>query len=319
MDSLRPGTPTALASVVSPTREGLRSAPLVGRSERVSLAGLLRRIGLALGLAVAVGCTTPGVTPPQAGKAGGPAPRSAKARQSAERLPFAYEPLGVKNSCFVESVHFYDEYRRRQKSPGDAWARVLQWGNTEGDFKMGQGHAVTVFTHKDRLWFYDINYGVQPIDVAVERRGDIHDVSPKVFHHYPQYKPVFARYREDYHQENTAEKVKHLFYHKNPDVRDVTRVASELGKWRPIGVFEFDLKEGRKTVPAAGVAFVFGARVCVYFPRGGTHVSPPFAGSLDDLRYIGRVVKRLYPGSDNVRWQSGGYLLFPPREKKPGV
>ena len=235
------------------------------------------------------------------------------ARPKSAKLPFPYEPLRVRNSCFVESVHFYDEYLRRGGANEAKWARVLQWGNTEGDLKMAQGHAVTLFTNKERLWFYDVNYGIQPVDVDVDRRGDLHGVTPKVFQHYPQFRPVFARYREDYQQQRPERKVEHLFYHKNADVRDATRVASQLGRFRPVGVFEFDLKEGNKHVPSAAVSFLFGQRVCIYFPRGGTHVSPPFAGDVDDLRYLQFVVQRLYPGAKNVRWQPGGFLLFPPK------
>lgn len=289
---------------------------VLGAHRRVGQQRLTLQVVVACSLVFLAGCSTAPVPQDGDARAHRAVAKPPGARKPAERPPFAYEPLSVRNSCFVESVHFYDEYQRRQRPGGEGWARVLQWGNTEGDFKMGQGHAVTVYAHAGRLWFYDVNFGVQRVDVGIERRGDIHDVSPEVFRHYPQYQPVLARYREDYQQQPAPRKVEHLFYHKNADVRDVTRVASQLGKWRPVAVFEFDLKQGGKKVPTAGVAFVFGARVCIYFPRGGTHVSPPFAGSMDDLRYIRAVVKRLYPGSDNIRWQPGGYLLFPPKEKR---
>ncbi len=261
------------------------------------------------------------VTPPKAAavktakarEAHRPAPKAGKRPPRGEKPPFRYESLNVRNSCFVESVNFYDAYLRHYDGEVP-WAQVLQWGNAEGDIKIGQGHAVTVYAAKGKLWFYDINFGVVPIDVPVERRGDLTDVGPRIFASYPQFRPVLARYREDYRQTPPEKRPEHLFYHKNADVRDATRVARELGRSRPTAVVEFDMKEKGKLTPSAAAVFVFGRRVCVYFPRGGTHVSPAFRGSGDDLRYIEYVVKRLHPGSRNVRWQPGGYLVFPPAQ-----
>jgi hypothetical protein len=233
-----------------------------------------------------------------------------------EKPPFKYESLQVRNSCFVESVHFYDEYLARDRGGEQSWARVLQWGNQEGDFKLSSGHAVTVFVAKNRLWAYDINFGVRPVDLPIDRRADITDVAPKIFERYPQFKPTFARYRDDYPQKAPDKRSEFLFYHANPDVRDATRVAHELGRYRPVSVFEFDLKKDGAAEAACGVAFLFGRRVCLYFPRTGTHVSPPFRGGADDMRYVTHVTKRLFPGAENVRWQPGGYLFFPPAAKK---
>ena len=252
---------------------------------------------LVLALAFA-GCFTPPPPP------GGYPPK-------ADLPPFAYEPLNVRNSCFVESVHFYDEYEGKHRGGNESWSRVLEWGNKEGDLKVETGHAVTLFVAKDRLWYYDINFGVLPIDVPLDKRTYVTYVSPKIFAHYPKYRPILARYRDDTPQAPTKEKVKFLFYHANPDVRDATRVASELGRVRPVSVFEFDLKNGDKKEISAAAAFMFGSRVCLYFPRRGTYEALPFAGAVDDLKFINRIVTHLFPGSENVRWQPGGYLLFP--------
>lgn len=250
------------------------------------------------GAVILAGCFTPPPPP------GGLPPK-------ADRPPFSYEPLNVRNSCFVESVHFYDEYTAKHRGGNDTWARVLEWGNQEGDLKVESGHAVTLFVAKERLWYYDINFGVLPIDVPLENRSYITYVSPKIFAHYPKFRPILARYREDDPQTPTKEQVKFLFYHANPDVRDATRVASELGRFRPTSVFEFDLKNGDKKEISAAAAFLFGSRVCLYFPRRGTYEALPFAGAVDDLKFIQRVVQHLFPGSDNVHWQPGGYLIFP--------
>jgi hypothetical protein len=229
--------------------------------------------------------------------------------------PFAYEALGVRNSCFVESVNFYDEYLHGGRGGATPWARVLQWGNREGEFDIGTGHAVTVFVVQDKLWYYDINFGVAPLGVGVDRRADITDVAPKVFERYPQFRPILARYRDDFPQRAPAKPVEFLFYHANADIREATRVANKLGRYRPVSVLEFDLVENGQVQRSAGAAFVFGARLCLYLPRRGTHVSAALRGTLDDLRYLGASIKRVYPNATNIHWQPGGYLLFPPKEK----
>lgn len=234
----------------------------------------------------------------------------------AEKLPFSYEPLGVHSSCFVESVHFYDRYFQKIEANEARWAQILEWGNREGDFEIHTGHAVTIFALNHQLWSYDVNFGVQPIDVPIERRGDLSDISPKIFAKYPQFRPILARYRYDFPQEAPKKLVDFLFYHANPDVRDVTRVANELGRVRPVRVAEFDLKGARKNQGSAAAVFTFGRRVCLYFPRQGTFESPRYVGAVDDLKYITRVVRQLYPTAENIRWQPGGYILFPPSEKK---
>lgn len=234
----------------------------------------------------------------------------------AEKLPFSYEPLGVHNSCFVESVHFYDRYFQKLGASEEKWAQILEWGNREGDFEIHTGHAVTIFAINHQLWSYDVNFGVQPVDVPLDRRGDLSDISPKIFAKYPQFRPILARYRYDFPQEPLRKPVDFLFYHANPDVRDATRVASELGGARPVRVVEFDLKGARKNQGSAAVVFIFGRRVCLYFPRHGTFESPRYVGAVDDLKYITRVVLRVYPAAENIRWQPGGYFLFPPSEKK---
>ncbi len=250
---------------------------------------------LSLGLALG-GCAT--------------GPAGSKTSAKAESLPFPYEPLNVRNSCFVESVHFYDEYLKKHRGE-PTWARVLRWGNREGDFQIAYGHAVTVFAAKDRLWFYDVNFGLVPVELPLDRRADITDVSPKVFARYPQFKPTLARYRDDFLQQPAKDRIDFLFYHKNPDVRDATRVANRLGRIRPVRVLEFDFLEGNQKQSSAATAFLFGRQVCLYFPRRGTYESRRYLGAVDDLKFINEVVRRLFPTAENVRWQSGGYLLLP--------
>src|SRR3954463_2595780 len=104
----------------------------------------------------------------------------------APKPPFAYEPLNVHNSCFVESVNFYDHYYAQKRENTLPWARILEWGIQEGSFGIAAGHAVTVFVLNDQVWAYDVNFGFEPLGLAVARRGDITDVSPPIFSKYPK-------------------------------------------------------------------------------------------------------------------------------------
>ena len=227
--------------------------------------------------------------------------------------PFPYEALGVRNSCFVESVHFSDVYTAWNTAGDVSWVRVLQWGNQEGDYRISTGHAVAIYVDRGRVCGYDINFGFWPIDVPLEKHADLTEVGPKVFAHYPKFRPVFARYREDFSQSPHLSPPEFLFYHKNPDVRDATRVASELGRYRPVSVVEFSfLDRGVRQTSAASI-FVYGGRMCIYFPRLGTHISKSLIRILPDLKPARSVIERVYPGVTDVKIQPGGYLLFPPK------
>lgn len=227
--------------------------------------------------------------------------------------PFEYEPLRVRNACFVESVHLYDIYLAKHQGRADSWVRILEWGNQEGDFKISSGHAVALFQANRQMWIFDINFGFLPLKVPVERRADITDVTPEIFARYPQHKPVMARYRDDYPQPPAAKRPDFLFYHANPDVRDATHVANELGRFRPVNVIEFKYPENGQMQTSAAAVFIFGARVCIYFPRGGTHISNPPLRSVEDLNWVKYVLGRIYPGAQDVHVHLGGYLLFPPK------
>ena len=238
-----------------------------------------------------------------------------------ENLPLKYEALRVPNSCMVDAIHFYDLYRRKFPVEKGGWARVLRWGNEDGDIKISTGHAVTIFTANGKVWSYDINFGIQPLALPVERHGDITDVSPLVFVHYPQFRPIFARYVDDFPQTPPKKRPEFIFYHAVPDVRAATKVAHELASDRPVRIVEFSFKSGGKVYTSAAAAFFFSGRLCLYFPRHGTYMAPHLPrdiapDDLDDLHYITAVIHRLYPEVGDVHWQAGGYWLFPPKEKK---
>jgi len=71
-------------------------------------------------------------------------------------------------------------------------------------------------------------------------------------------------------------------------------------------------EKGVKQESAAAI-FVFGGRLCVYLPRGGTHLSNTLVYVVHDLELASYVIRRFYPNATDIRPQPGGYLLFPPK------
>jgi hypothetical protein len=229
------------------------------------------------------------------------------------RAPFYYEPLNVRNACFVESVHIYDLYLSRRIGGENGWVKVLQWGHQVSDTQVGLGHAVAVFTRGGKLWTYDINRGFTQLAVPVERRADLTDVTPEIFAHYPQQRPVLAAYREDGFQYKRTVVPESLFYHADADVRDATKVASELGRFRPVKVLEFKYVEAGEAKVGVAAAFLFGNRPCLYLPSKGTQIGRIRATTVEDLPLLALMVRELYPNATDVTWHRGGYWLFPPK------
>jgi hypothetical protein len=229
------------------------------------------------------------------------------------RAPFYYEPLKVRNACFVESIRVYDQYLSRNIGGENGWVKVLQWGHRESDSKVGLGHAVTVFSWGGRLWTYDINHGFTQLAVAAERRADLTDVTPEIFAKYPHQIPVLATYWGDGFQQERTKVPEFLFYHANQDVRDVTKVASELGRNRPVKVVEFKFNEGGELKTGVAAAFLFGNRPCLYMPAKGTQIGRVRVTTIDDMRLLTVMLRQLYPNATDVKWHAGGYWLYPPK------
>lgn len=225
--------------------------------------------------------------------------------------PFHYESLGVHNSCLVESVHFYDLYRR--KMGAGSWVRVLEWGNRNDDYRIFSGHAVAVYVVDGKLFGYDVNFGFFDTGVPAERRNDLTEVAPAIEKFYAKEKstPVLERYCEDWVVHEPAKAPAFLFYHPSRDVREATRVASELGRFRDVKVVEFDFMTRNLKQTSAAVAFVFNARLCVYFPRGGTHVSNFLIRDVRDAYMLPDLIKRIYPTTTEIRGEPRGYYLVP--------
>ena len=229
------------------------------------------------------------------------------------RAPFYYEPLKVRNACFVESIRVYDHYLSRKIGGENGWVKVLQWGHRESDSQVGLGHAVTVFLWGGRLWTYDINHAFTQLAVPADRRADLTDVTPEIFAKYPQQRPVLVTYREDGFQQERKKVPEFLFYHASQDVRDVTKVASELGRYRPVKVVEFKFTEGGELKTGVAAAFLFGNRPCLYMPAKGTQIGRVRVTTIDDLRILTIMLRQLYPNATDVKWHAGGYWLYPPK------
>jgi hypothetical protein len=191
--------------------------------------------------------------------------------------------------------------------------KVLQWGHRESADKVGLGHAVTVFTAGGKLWTFDINHGFTALAVSPERRKDLMDVTPEIFAKYPRQRPVLAIYREDGFQQKRTKVPENLFYHASQDVREVTKVASELGRVRPVKVVEFTFTEEGALKTGVAAAFLFGNRPCLYMPAKGTQIGRSRVATIDDLPLIGSMLRQLYPNATHVKWHEGGYWLYPPK------
>ncbi|HEY8932756.1 MAG TPA: hypothetical protein VIM44_05530 [Rariglobus sp.] len=213
--------------------------------------------------------------------------------------PFPYARIGVANGCFVESVAFGDELRAR--FGGDVWYRLLQWGAQEAD-EVVAGHAVVVFAHRDRLWCYDVNYGFTPLDLPLAQRDDLPAVAKLATTPYlPRLKPYFPVYREDYPQSPDPAPPAPFDEVEDHDLRDAALVAGRLAAHRKVQLVEFTYPQEGETRHSAAVAFVFNGRVCVYSPSAGTVPFRVTAVTVENLRQLQELLRRIYPGAGNLK------------------
>jgi hypothetical protein len=208
--------------------------------------------------------------------------------------PFAHEPLGVANGCFVESVCLYDHFQEIHGP--DAWVRVLQWGAKE-DEQVVAGHAVAVFELEGRLWAWDINFGFRPLEVPPESREDVGRVAAPVLARYPGIVPLYPIYRYDFSQPPEEHPPEVLATHEVPAFRDATRAGARLAAHRPVNVVQFSYVRDGQTLQSAAAVFIFNGRVCIYFPERGTIPFIMEYLSILNLRQLQQAVHREYPGA----------------------
>jgi hypothetical protein len=256
--------------------------------------------------AACVLCAAAVLAPPTASaqqKAAPPVPFFAPAK------PFHYAPLGVRNSCLVESVRFYDAFRASDPGDAGAWVRVLQWGNHAGNLRhITQGHAVAIFLVRDTLWMYDVNFGFVPLGAPVEKRNDLATVASEILVKYRLDKPAYVFYHQDLLPLPSQPPKQFTYMSGNADVRESTRVASELGRARTTRVVAFvyhDTHAGRMQTSAATL-FEFNRRLCVYFPSQGTLTTELHPDSLENVQRVTAIVHQVYPGATGIEWHDSG-------------
>ena len=212
--------------------------------------------------------------------------------------PFRHEPLNVANSCLVESIYFYDQFRERFGE--DAWVRVLQWGAKE-DEEVVAGHAVAVFEWKSRLWAWDVNHGFLPLDVPPAQREDIDRVSPPILAKYPRTTARYPLYRFDFAQAPAAAPPAALLLDENSAVRDASVVAEKLARHRPVNVLRYSYVADGETKSSAVAVFLFHGRFCLYFPESGTIPFRARQNSVENLRQIQECLRRVHPGAFGLK------------------
>jgi hypothetical protein len=249
--------------------------------------------------------------------AAGFAPSNAHAQQKAGGVvafaplakPFNYAPLGVRNSCLVESVRFYDAFHTPARGGPGGWVRILQWGNDAGNLRhITLGHAVAVCLVRDMLWMYDVNFGFVPLRTPVEKRDDPSEISAEILAKYRLTKTAYLIYHQNMMSLPVQLPQKFTYLTGNADVREATKVASEIGRHRKTRVAGFvyhDKQTGRTQLSAAAL-FEFSGRLCVYFPSQGTLTTELHADSLEDVRKVAALILQAYPGATDIEWHDGG-------------
>jgi len=245
-------------------------------------------------------------------------PHAARAQQKSSNIvviapmakPFRYAPLGVRNSCLVESVRFYDVFHTPALGGAGGWVRVLQWGNEAGTLvrPLTLGHAVAVCLVRDVLWMYDVNFGFVPLSTAPANRNDTAAIESEILAKYRLSNPKYVIYHQNLLPEPTQLPQKFTYTTGNADVREATRVASELGRHRPTRVvgFVYHDNHARRTEASAATLFEFDRRLCVYFPAQGTLTTELSPDSLKDVKQVATIIRQMFPGATDIEWHDGG-------------
>ena len=214
----------------------------------------------------------------------------------AEKPPLSYAMMGVANGCFVETVAFLDRWS--EANGPEAWARLLQWGARE-DEEVVMGHAVAVCEARGALWCWDSNFGWSKLAVDVAQREEAAVVAAPVLKRYPRMTARFPTYRFDFPQTPKDPKPSPQLTATNTAVRDVSIVAAQLAKKRPVNAVRFSYGPDDAKRESAAAIFVFHGRYCVYVPEVGT---VPFRvrGDVANVRLIQDLLRRGFPGVTGV-------------------
>lgn len=223
--------------------------------------------------------------------------------------PFNYAPLGARNSCMVESVRFYDAFRASNPGGTGGWALVLQWGNSAGNLRqVALGHAVAVCLVQDTLWMYDVNFGFVPLRTPAAKRDDLPAIQSEILAKFRQTKPGYVIHHQNLMPVPARLPQKFTYVTGNADVREATKVASEIGRHRVTRVagFVYHDSNARRTQASAAALFEFNRKLCVYFPSQGTLTTELHDDSLENVRKLAAIIQQVYPGATDVEWRDSG-------------
>jgi hypothetical protein len=196
--------------------------------------------------------------------------------------PFKFQPLGVANPCFVDSVRFADTYLGGRKAEGSRWVRVLRWGTLGEDYSLGPGHAVAIFQWRGGLFVFDINNGVRRLDVPVAQREELPIIAEAVYSMYPKIRPVGPTALDDSWTTRRPGLRGADDGPVTPAYRDAYRVAKTLSQQREVRLLRFSYREKGKLRESAAAAFLFSRQLCLYVPERGTMVLRQMIPSIDD-------------------------------------
>lgn len=213
--------------------------------------------------------------------------------------PLSLRAHGRGQRLFVESVAFGDDLRTRFGD--DVWYRLLQWGAKDAD-EVVAGHAVMVFAHRGKLWSYDINHGFTALAVPVAQRDDLDAVAKQVTAPYAgKITPRYPIYREDFVQKADQSPPAVFADVEEREMCDAGVVAARLAKARPVALIEFTYPKNDETKRGAATAFLYNGRLCIYTADSGTVPFRVRAQSLDNLRQMQELLRRIYPGASNLK------------------
>jgi hypothetical protein len=214
--------------------------------------------------------------------------------------PFRFEPLGVANPCFVDSVRFADIYLGGRPGKGSRWVRVLRWGTLEENYSLGPGHAVAVFQWRGGLFVFDINNGVRLLDVPVAQREDTRALAAAVYSLYPKIRPIGPVTLDDSWTTRKPGLRGGDDGPITPAYRDAYRVAKTLSKQRDVRLIRFSYREKGKAHESAAAVFLYARQLCIYVPERGTMVLRQMFPTIDDGGLVRARLKQCFGAESEV-------------------
>lgn len=190
-------------------------------------------------------------------------PLIAMAALPAPNLPskiLDYRPARLPNGCMVEAVVFADFFMAGEFDGPKSWAQgVFITGRVAGK---KFDHAVALFQFKGRIFLWDIEWGVLPLDLdQAQQRGSLTQIAEST------YNAWLARAEKLAARGNPPTPL--LATPRAPGVSELDAAAERLGRTRPTLRVNFQDVQGDQ----AALAFVVGERVFLYRPEIGTTAS----------------------------------------------